>query len=252
MDKRRKTPTNGLNGSDDWTPEPYHQPNTSMASYIPTKNSQFRMWLLNFSELLTAAPTIYGLSTSDALTVASVATEYALADTIAENPATRTSPTIANRDVKRATAEIVVRPLAVTISLNSGVSNEDKLAIGVTIRSTTPTPIPAPTVAPTIELITATPLVQQLQIRQPGSTSKSKPPGCIAIEVARSIGTVAATDPAQLAIVGQFGKTPLLQSFSAEDQGKKVTYAARYRTRSGPGGVSQSGPWSALASYIVL
>ena len=98
----------------------------------------------------------------------------------------------------------------------------------------------------------ATPLVQQLQVRQIGSTTKAKPAGCIAIEIARSVGTMAATDPAQLQIVGQYGRTPLLQQFEAEDQGKIVTYAARYRTRSGPAGVSQAGPWSALATYVVI
>lgn len=223
-----------------------------MASYIPTKNSLFRAWIINFSALLTAAPATYGLTAPDAVIVDGVTDTFVAADTLANNPATRTAPTIAARDAARAAAEFVVRPYAVGISLAASVANEDKIAIGVTVRSTTPTPIPAPVVAPSIELLAARPLVQDLQIRQPGSTSKSKPAGCIAIEVARSVGTVAAVDPAQLSIVGQYGKTPLTQTFAAEDQGKTVTYAARYRTRSGPGGVSQAGPWSALASFVVI
>lgn len=222
------------------------------ANYIPNRDVNFNDWLENFSTLLSAAPATYGLTGADASAVGSVQTAFAVALEIATDPATRTSPTVAAKDAARASAEFVVRPYAVGISQNPAVSNGDKVAIGVTVRSNIPTPIPAPVTPPTISLLMATPLVHQLQIVQVGSTSKAKPPGCIATEVARTVGTVAATDPDQLAIVGQFGKTPLLQNFASVDQGKICTYAARFRTRSGPGGVSQAGPWSALASFVVV
>lgn len=221
-------------------------------SYIPARDVDFNDWLQNFSTLLTAAPATYGLGAPDAVIVAAQASAFDAALTIATDPATRTSPTIAAKDADRASAEFIVRPYAVGISQNPSVTNEDKVAIGVTVRSNIPTPIPAPVTPPAIELLMAQPLTQQLQIRPVGSTSKAKPAGCIAIEIARSVGTVAATDPAQLAIIGQYGKTPLIQQFQSADQGKIVTYAARYRTRSGPAGVSQAGPWSALNSFVVI
>jgi hypothetical protein len=220
--------------------------------YLPNSDSGFNDWLLNFSTLLTASPATYGLAAPDAVLVAAEQSAFAAAYSLAIDPSTRTPVTVANKDAARAAAQVVVRPYAVEISQNPAVSNGDKTAIGVTVRVTTPTPIPAPVTAPAIELIKASPLVQQLQIRPVGSTSKGKPFGCIAIEVARIVGTVAATDPAQLRIIGQYGKTPLIQSFVSADQGKIVTYAARYRTRSGPAGVSQHGPWSALQSFVVI
>lgn len=223
-----------------------------MNPYIPATDSGFDSWLLNFSGLLTAAPATYGLTAPDAVIVAGVQSTWAAAYLLATDPGTRTSVTVAAKDAARASAEAVVRPYAVGISLNPAVTNGDKVDIGVTVRSNTPTPIPAPVTAPTISLISATPLVHQLQIRPVGSSNKAKPQGCIAIEVARSVGTVAATDPKQLSIIGQYGKTPLIQSFSAPDQGKICTYAARYRTRSGPAGVSQAGPWSALSTFVVV
>jgi len=221
-------------------------------TYIPARDVDFNDWLLNFSTLLTAAPATYGLSAPDAVIVAGQQTAFSAALALATNPATRTSVTVASKDAARASAEAIVRPYAVNISLNPAVTNGNKVAIGVTVRSNIPTPIPAPVTPPSIQLVSATPLVQQLQVRQVGSTSKAKPAGCIAIEIARSVGTVPATDPAQLTIIGQYGKTPLIQNFTEPDQGKIVTYAARYRTRSGPAGVSQAGPWSALISFVVI
>lgn len=221
-------------------------------SYLPSTDSALASWLLNFATLLTAAPATYGLTAGDAVAATTAQTTYAAALAAATDPGTRTPATIAAKDAAKASALDVVRPMAVLISLNDAVTNEDKVAIGVTVRKTVPTPVPPPVIAPVIELVRAEPLNQQLQIRPVGSTSKAKPAGCIAIEIARSVGTVAATDPAQLTPIGQYGKTPLVQTFNAGDQGKVVTYAARYRTRSGPGGVSQAGPWSALASFVVM
>lgn len=223
-----------------------------LASYIPNKDSDFQSWLLNFSTLITAIPAIYGLTAPDAVLIAAEESAFSAALLAATDPSTRGPVTVAAKDAARASAEAVVRPYAVAISQNPAVTNGDKVAVGVTVRSVTPTPIPAPVIAPSIELIKAQPLTMQLQVRPVGSTSKAKPAGCISIEIARSVGTVAATDPDQLAIVGQYGKTPLIQTFGAGDQGKVVTYAARYRTRSGPAGVSQAGPWSALSAFVVL
>jgi hypothetical protein len=184
--------------------------------------------------------------------VAAQEAAFSAALTASTDPSTRTPVTVAAKDAARASAEFIVRPYAVQISLNPSVTNGDKVSIGVTVRSNTPTPIPAPVTPCVIALLSATPLVHQLQITPLGASNKAKPQGCIAIEVARSVGTVAATDPNQLAIVGQYGKTPLIQSFLAGDQGKICTYAARFRTRSGPAGVSQAGPWSALTSFVVV
>lgn len=219
---------------------------------IPRTDSDFQSWLLNFSTLLTAAPADFGLTAPDAVIVAGQYTAWHAAYLAATDPSTRTSPTVAAKNAARATAEAIVRPYTVTISLDPGVTNENKVAIGVTVRSTTPTPIPAPVVAPVVQFVSAIPLVTSLQVKQPGSTSKAKPAGCTGIEIARSVGTVAATDPNQLTSQGIYTKTPLSQSFAAEDQGKVCTIAARYTTRSGPGGVAQVGPWSALLSFNVL
>lgn len=220
--------------------------------YIPGPDEDFNAWLLNFSTLLTASPATYGLTAPDAVLVANEQVAFAAALTAATDPGTRTPVTVAAKDAARASAEFVCRPYAVRISQNPAVTNGDKTAIGVTVRSNTPTPIPAPVIAPVIALLSATPLVQQLQITPTGASNKAKPAGAIAIEIARTVGEVSATDPAQLSIIGQYGKTPLIQNFQAADQGKIVTYAARYRTRSGPGGVSQAGPWSNLVNFVVI
>ena len=224
----------------------------SYPAYIPAQDALFATWLDNFSTLLTAAPTTYGLTATEATAADGVNTTFQAAYTAAIDPVTRTSPAVALKDSARASAEAVVRPMAVQISLDAGVTNADKSSIGVTVRSVTPTPIPPPTDAPTIGIQSATPLEMVMTAKVAGTVGKAKPFGAVALEVFRSVGTVAATDPAQAIYNGLFTKSPFRQTFTADDQGKIVTYFARYTTRSGPQGQSQPGPWSAPLNLIVM
>ena len=221
-------------------------------TYIPAKDALFATWLENFSTLLTAAPATYGLTAPDATAVDAVNTAFQAAYALAIDPPTRTSVTVADKDAARASAEAVVRPFAVTISRNAAVTDGNKTAIGVTVPSVTPTPIPPPANAPSLALVSAISLVQTLSYKVAGQTGKAKPFGSIGVEIFRSVGTVAATDPAQCAYIGTYTKSPFKQTYSSGDQGKIVTLFARYVTRSGPDGVAQPGPWSDALNLIVM
>jgi len=227
--------------------------NTMATNYIPAPDAAFAAWLSNFASLIQADPTDYGLVAGDATIITAQDTAFQAAYTLATDPSTRTSPTVAAKDAARATAEATVRPYAVQISLNSGVSDMLKVGVGVTVKKTVPTPVPPPTTVPALSLLAATPGAHQLAYRDTSTpTSKAKPPGAIGIELWRNIGTVAATDPAQCSYYAQWTKSPNVSNFTSSDVGKVCTYFARWATRGGPGGVSQVGPWSASLVISVI
>ena len=225
---------------------------SSYPPYLPPKDADFANWLTNFDTLLTANPTDFGLEIADAAAVAAVTTTWDAAYALAIDPPTRTVATVADKDAARASAEAVVRPFAVSISLNSGVTNTNKAAIGVTIPSTTPTPVPPPAAAPALSLQSAIALEQTLAYKDPGAVGKAKPFGVVGCEIFRAVGVAAAVDPAVAVYNATVTKSPFKQGFAAEDQGKIVTYFARWTTRSGPDGVAQKGPWSAPLSLTVM
>lgn len=213
--------------------------------------ADFAVWCDNFSTKLTAVPANYGLIAGDAVIVAAVAGPFAAAYAISSIPVTRTSATIATTNAARSAAEAVIRPYATRISGNPTVDDADKLIIGVTVRATGRTPIPAPTDAPTISVIAQIPLSAKFEYATPGFVGKSKPDGAISVEVRQSIGVVAATDPDQCTHVSDFTKSPFNLAYDAGSQGKISTLFARFKTRSGPQGISQSGPWSApLVTHV--
>lgn len=213
--------------------------------YIPPRDADFAAWLLNFATLIAASPTAYGLIASDATAISAQNTDFQAAYTSATNPTTRTSATVAAKDVARLNAQAVVRPYAMRVRNNTTVSDALKVGLGLTIPSTVPTPVPPPSTAPEIGLRQAIVGQMTLTYKEPGFAGKAKPYGVIGAEFARAIGTVPAVDPTQATVWGTATKSPFAMAFAPADAGKTVTLFARWITRSGPGGVAQRGPWSA-------
>lgn len=221
--------------------------------YIPARDSLFANWLLNFASLIAASPSTYGLVAADAAAISAQQVAWQAAYDLAIDPSTRTPAAVAGKDATRAQSEALVRPYAIMIRNNGGVSNVSKVNVGVTVPDLTPTPVPPPVTSPALVLMAATPGLHQLQFRDSLSPLlKRKPAGVIGLELFRAIGTVAATDPAQASYLSTITKTPFVVSTPPADAGKRAVYFARWATRSGPGGVAQVGPWSAALSTVAI
>lgn len=228
-------------------------PRTMQTPYIPSRDADFDSWLNNFSTLLTASPTTYGLTAPDAVIVAGVTSTWNSDYATAINPGTRTTPAIAAKDAARNAATATVRPYAITISRNAGVSNLDKTTIGVNLPNPGRTPVPPPTTQPVLSLVSAIHNQQTLAYRDSSTpTSKAKPPGAISLEVWQHIGTAPAVSPATASPLTLATKSPFVVGTLSGDAGKFATYFGRWTTRSGPGGQAQSGPWSAPLSVVIV
>lgn len=224
----------------------------SYPPYVPAKDADFATWLANFDALLTANPGDFGLDAGDAAIVAPVAAAFDASYPISQDPATRTAATVAQKDNDRANAEAIVRPFAVRISKNPAVIDANKIAIGVNVPSLVPTPVPAPVDAPSLSVISMTPGLGKFGFKTVGALGKSKPFGAIGVEIATAIGATHTANPLDAALVGTVTKSPFLRTFSAADAGQKLSMFARFVTRSGPGGVAQTGPWSGPLQTIVV
>lgn len=223
------------------------------APYIPSPDADFALWLDNFATLIAADPTDYGLIAGDATAISAVNTDFQASFLLATNPATRTSATIAQKDADRAAATATVRPYAVQISRNMAVSDLLKTGVGVNLPNSTRTAIPTPLTSPVLMLASAAPGFHNLGYEDattPGS--KAKPFGAIGMEIFVKIGTAPVSDPAEATYLLTGTKSPLQISHSGGDAGKWASYFARWVTRSGVGGISSAGPFSAPLSAVIM
>lgn len=221
---------------------------SSLPNYIPPRDADFNNWVTNFSTLLTAAPATYGLSAGDATSVDTVTDAWVNAYTAATNPSTRTSVTVAAKDTARITAEATIRPYAISISLNTGVATDDKIAIGVNPRTSTPQPIAAPDTFPVLSVVANGPLSQVFRYRDETASPsvKSKPYGVFQIQIFGMTSATVITDPTLLPLITSATKSPGVVTWSSGNGNKTAYFAARWITRTG-----LVGPWSAIVAATV-
>jgi hypothetical protein len=216
----------------------------SSTPYIPNPDAQFQPWLDNFASVIGTSPTTYFLTAGDAAAIQTQADDFDAAYALATGGGTRGPATVAAKDAARTNALAVVRPYAVAIAGNPAISNDDKVAVGVTVRATTRTPTPPPTTAPILGLLNIIPNALNLKYADTATpSSKLKPAGAIGLQLFANFGTVPATDPSQCALALTATKTPF-QLDTTGQAGKVVTMFARWVTRGGPSGLQQVGPWS--------
>lgn len=217
--------------------------------YIPPKDSDFNNWLNNFSTLLSANPALYGLTTADAANVATATSAWSTAYAAAIAGPTRGPASIQTKNDQRVNATAVARPLAVAISLNAGVSADDKLAIGVNPRTSGLTPIVAPTSNPILSLIGAQHLAHFLRYQDSASPAsvRAKPFGATQMQLVGATSATVVTDQNTLPLIAVYTKVPVKVYLPPSAMGQTMYYAARWQTRTG-----LCGPWSPILPLVVI
>jgi hypothetical protein len=216
-------------------------------TYIPSKDADLASWADNFSTLITASPTTYGLISGDATAIAAVVDPFLAAYTVITVPATKTIVTVADKNTTKFAMLSVVRSYAQRIATNPGVADSDKIALGLNLHGTPPSPIPEPTTMPIISIVSATPLNHVLRYADEVTPDKrSKPFGAAAMDLFVTIDTTPKTNPDEALFYGSVTKQPYFISYAPEDAGKIATLWARWSTRRG-----LVGPWSSSISQVI-
>lgn len=215
--------------------------------YIPTSDSAFRDWLLNFSTLIAANPAQYGLDAADASILTTYSSDFDAAYQLCQAPSTRTATTVANKDSIRASANASVRVFAQMIKANAGVDNADKIALGIHVNDATPTPVGTPTTAPVLMIVGATSGVHEIRYADEATpTSRAKPAGAAQMQLNVAFNNTPITDPDDSAFYGLFTKQPVRVELDPASAGATATYFARWVTATG-----KFGPWSLPQSMTV-
>ena len=205
-----------------------------------TTDSQKLAWMEGFSGGINSSPATYMLSQADADNLAFVVGNFATALAAAQLKGTRNAAEVAVKNAARDTAEQLCRSIAVQIKYNLGITDADKIAIGVRPVNHSRTPSPAPDSSPLLNIIGATPGAQTLRYADSFTPDRAaKPPGCSALLLYLHVGTEAVEEPTDVQLVGGFTRNPIGVPFAPEDDGKVATYFARWSSPR-----SEMGPWS--------
>jgi hypothetical protein len=216
-------------------------------SYIPAEDQAALVWMQAFSQNISADVTRYQLSVSDAQNIADAVDDYAAKLAITSNNSTRTPVAVASKDVSRNVAEQLCRQFAVQIKYNAGISDEDKIAVGVRPVNNSRDPIPVPPTSPLLNVLGATPGSHTIRYADTSTPdSAAKPFGAAMMQLWVAIANEPTTQESDAKFYGTFTKNPVAVGFSEEDDGKCATYFARWANRKG-----ETGPWSLPVSMRI-
>ena len=210
------------------------------SSYIPATEANALDWMETFADGIAADPAKYGVSVADATAISSAVQDFADARAISIDPVTHSPVNVAAKDDARTSAEQICRQFASLIKYNAGISDPDKIAIGVRPVNTDRNPIEVPETSPLVNIIGATPGAQTVRYADTNTPdSGAKPFGATCLQLFVAIAEDAVDDPDLASFHGSFTKNPVAVGFDAGDDGKMATYFARWASRRG-----DVGPWS--------
>ena len=224
--------------------------NAQSGPYIGDSDVATLDWLVNFTNLVTADPSAYGLTADDAAQMAMRTEAYAQAFHQAQHPSTRTTNVVKRKDDARAQAEALGRTLAMQVKVNPQITNDQKITLGIRVDDATRTPIGAPQTMPILNIVDAHRGVHTLRycdVLTPDS--RRKPPGVTHMLLFAEIAPPEALTGAEenLRFIAAVTRQPHVVTFDPKgNTGKVVQYKARWLTAKG-----LLGPWSAGTSMTI-
>ena len=154
-----------------------------------------------------------------------------------------------SKDAERATYVALLRSFTQQIQKRTGTTDEQRGGLGVTIPHTEPTPVPAPTTAPVLNVATPERLrhvVEASKTAEEGG-GLAKPSGVRGVQLWREIGDPAPANESELGFVSEFTRTRMTLDYQMPQGGLTVYYQARWVSTRG-----QTGPWGELVSATVV
>lgn len=209
-------------------------------SFLPTSDSGLLAFSYTFASILVANPVSLGLTATAASAYQAKQTAYDDALQTATDPATRGGATIFAKNTVKAALIAATRDLARIIQNTSSVTDQQRYDLGLTIRKTTPTPKPAPTTSPKIDVVSTMGRVVRVRLSDAASTTKrGRPVDVDGATIMAFVGAAPSADPADWTFMGNFNKTICNLTFGANvPNGATIWISAFWvgsRMESGPG-----------------
>jgi hypothetical protein len=220
-----------------------------MGDYVPQNDAKMNLWQKNLIEIVESKVTEWGILADDFSFVKAKQIVWEAAFGKASNKQNRTAADVLAKDEAYDEYVAVIRPfVAQWLANNSKVNDSDRARMGLTVKTGTRTPTPAPTTSPigTIDFSVR----QQHTIHyydEASAHSNAKPVGVHGCEVYTKVDGDAPKDASELTYVGTCTAAPYTVKFDGAKTGKMVYYWLRWVNTHG-----ECGPWSSTLSAMVV
>jgi hypothetical protein len=171
---------------------------------FPPSDNALLAWSTNFKNLITADPSVYGLTATLATAYGVVHTAYA--DALAAcDPNVRNKAAVVAKNAARTTLKTQATLLANTIYGTPTVTVAQKVELGIPPRSE-PNPIPPPSTSPVLEVVSTNAWTARIRLKAGAGGGRGKPAGTFGASVFSYVGATAPTDIGSWKFEGSTGR----------------------------------------------
>lgn len=214
---------------------------------IPTKDDLLVPYLLNWNTRLTSGPVSYGITEEQAqqFTTFFLPFQTAYANMLNSRTAgTRSKSLTALKNQTKSVILAYARMLYTGIQANTAVADNLKALMGVEVRKTRPSPIPAPTERPALAVTGVVGRTISIRVTDGGVVGRGrKPAGAVAAWVYYFVGTTPPADPLLWAFSGASTKYDFDVTLPIEVSGGATVWVTaawiNAKQIAGPAGVPQ-------------
>lgn len=211
-----------------------------MADFLPDSDADFTAWMQNFINYASANLDALDLTADNLRPIQNAETAWEAAYTANVAAQAQAQSARQAKDDARDAQESLVRPLVARLQTSSTVTDAQRQALQLTVRSTTRTAATAPTSRPVAQVDTSQRLRHTISfVDELTPTSRAKPDGVRGCEIWVKIGEPAPAGPDDLKYLATDTRTPYLVEFDGADAGKRAYYLLRWVSTRG-----DTGPWS--------
>jgi hypothetical protein len=206
-------------------------------NWLPTRESDLLTWTREYLSVCRGQPADYGLTAEQVSTLTEAKDAFALAHATANNPITRSPANVEIKNEKKAALVALVRELVRVNQSWPAMTNAKRAQLGISLRGNEPTPIPAPEVAPQLDITGVTGRTVHLRVRDAESGKRRKPEGVYAVTILRYVGSTIPEDMDEWVFVGN--ETRLDAKVTLADRyqpGTQVWFTAFWTNRRGESG----------------
>lgn len=211
-----------------------------MPDYLPSSDTEFLAWMQNFISYATANVAALGLTTADLTSIQNQQTtlETSYADFVATQALAASKRQ--QKDDERTAQEKLVRPLVARLQSFTTLTDAQRQALGMTVRSTSHAAAATPTSRPIGTIDTSKRLRHTISfVDEDSPGSRAKPDGVSGCEIWMKVGEPSPAGPDELRYLATDTRSPYVVEFEASDAGKMAYYMLRWVNTRG-----ERGPWS--------
>ena len=225
------------------------------------RESELREQLQQFAGTIGKHRERYNIKARDAAEIVGTIDTYLKAYAVACKAVkgSRSQALVRDKNVARKAAESLHSIFYNSIKNDPGVTNGDKLAVGIKLNNPKRTKIRVPKRVPQVKAVMAqqgkhtlkfadvdTPVMKKGRIKAEAGSAKGKPPGAAFIQLYMAIGE-GKTQPLEAAReLGLFTKNPIIVEHTEPNNGRQAVYWARWISPTG-----EPGKWSKPTSMAI-